>query len=139
MIYFNNTTTYNFPNKKKLKKWLNSIITQERYSLGEVNFLFCDDNHLHKLNVEFLNHDTLTDILTFDYNVGRQVYADVCISIERILDNAQQHETAPSKELHRVMAHGILHLCGYTDLTKEEKNQMREKEDFYLSQLDFIQ
>jgi ssRNA-specific RNase YbeY (16S rRNA maturation enzyme) len=73
MISFNNTTTFDIPNKTKIKKWLCAILTEESFSLGELNFLFCDDHHLHQLNVEFLNHNTLTDILTFDYNVGQEV------------------------------------------------------------------
>ena len=137
MINFSNTTAFNIPNKKALKKWLSSIITQERHVEGELNFLFCDDDHLHQLNVEFLAHDTLTDILTFDYNVDTQVFADICISIDRIQDNAAEHQTTVLNELHRVMAHGVLHLCGYKDGTNDEKKQMRKKEDEYLSQLEF--
>lgn len=137
MINFSNTTAFHIPNKKALKKWLGSIITQENHIEGELNFLFCDDDHLHQLNVEFLAHDTLTDILTFDYNVGSQVFADICISIDRIHDNAAEHQTTALNELHRVMAHGVLHLCGYKDGTNREKKQMRKKEDEYLSQLEF--
>lgn len=137
MINFSNTTAFRIPNKKGLKKWLSSIITQERHVEGELNFLFCDDNYLHQLNVEFLAHDTLTDILTFDYNLGRHVFADVCISIDRIKDNAAHHQTPVLNELHRVMAHGVLHLCGYKDSTNSEKMKMRKKEDEYLYQLEF--
>lgn len=137
MINFNNTTAFNIPNKKALKKWLSSIITQERHVEGELNFLFCDDDYLYQLNVEFLTHYTLTDILTFDYNVGTQVFADICISIDRVQDNATDHQTTVLNELHRVMAHGVLHLCGYKDGTIEEKKQMRKKEDEYLSLLEF--
>jgi len=137
MINFSNTTAFNIPNKKALKKWLSSIIIQESHAEGELNFLFCYDDHLHQLNVEFLAHDTLTDILTFDYNVDKQVFADICISIDRIQDNAAEHQTPVLNELHRVMAHGVLHLCGYKDGTDNEKIQMRKKEDEYLSQLEF--
>jgi|TARA_Y100000385_G_scaffold98793_1_gene102155 probable rRNA maturation factor len=136
MINFNNTTLFNLPSEAQLKTWLQSIIEQEGYIEGELNFLFCDDDHLHKLNVEFLNHDTLTDIITFDYNVGRQVYSDICISIDRVQDNALIHKVSSINELSRVMAHGVLHLCGYKDSTIEEKEEMRSKEDLYLSQLD---
>ena len=136
MINFNNITLFNLPSEAQLKIWLQSIIEQEGYIEGELNFLFCDDNHLHELNVEFLNHDTLTDIITFDYNVGRQVYSDICISIDRVQDNALIHKVSSINELSRVMAHGVLHLCGYKDSTIEEKEEMRSKEDLYLSQLD---
>jgi rRNA maturation RNase YbeY len=135
MINFNNTTLFNLPSEAQLKTWLQSIIEQEGYIEGELNFLFCDDDHLHKLNVEFLNHDTLTDIITFDYNVGRQIYSDICISIDRVQDNALIHKVSSINELSRVMAHGVLHLCGYKDSTIEEKEEMRSKEDLYLSQL----
>ncbi|MDC0380147.1 rRNA maturation RNase YbeY [Flavobacteriaceae bacterium] len=135
MINFNNTTLFNLPSEAQLKTWLQSIIEQEGYNEGELNFLFCDDDHLHKLNVEFLNHDTLTDIITFDYNVGRQIYSDICISIDRVQDNALIHKVSSINELSRVMAHGVLHLCGYKDSTIEEKEEMRSKEDLYLSQL----
>ena len=136
MINFNNITLFNLPSEAQLKIWLQSIIEQEGYIEGELNFLFCDDNHLHELNVEFLNHDTLTDIITFDYNVGRQVYSDICISIDRVQDNALIHKVSSINELSRVMAHGVLHLCGYKDSTIEEKEEMRSKESLYLSQLD---
>lgn len=136
MINFNNTTLFNLPSDAQLKTWLKSIIEQEGYIEGELNFLFCDDDHLHKLNVEFLNHDTLTDIITFDYNVGRQIYSDICISIDRVQDNALIHKVSSINELSRVMAHGVLHLCGYKDSTIEEKEEMRSKEGLYLSQLD---
>jgi rRNA maturation RNase YbeY len=135
MINFNNTTLFNLPSEAQLKTWLQSIIEQEGYIEGELNFLFCDDDHLHKLNVEFLNHDTLTDIITFDYNVGRQIYSDICISIDRVQDNALIHKVSSINELSRVMVHGLLHLCGYKDSTIEEKEEMRSKEDLYLSQL----
>ena len=82
-----------------------------------------------------MNHDTLTDIITFDYNVGRQIYSDICISIDRVQDNALIHKVSSINELSRVMAHGVLHLCGYKDSTIEEKEEMRSKEDLYLSQL----
>ena len=132
MINFINTTLFNLPSEAQLKTWLQSIIEQEGYIEGELNFLFCDDDHLHKLNVEFLNHDTLTDIITFDYNVGRQIYSDICISIDRVQDNALIHNVSSINELSRVMAHGVLHLCGYKDSTIEEKEEMRSKEDLYL-------
>ncbi len=135
MINFNNTTTFILAPEPQLLEWLEAIIVQENFEEGEINFLFCDDDHLHQLNVEFLNHDTLTDILTFDYNVGRQVFADICISIDRIQDNASIHNVSSTNELCRVMAHGILHLCGYKDSTDDQKKEMRQKEDYYLSQL----
>ena len=97
--------------------------------------MFCDDNYLHKLNVDFLQHDTLTDIISFDYSVGKELHGDIFISIERVKDNAQDLGVDFETELHRVMIHGILHYCGYKDKSKEDKMVMRQKEDFYLSKL----
>jgi rRNA maturation RNase YbeY len=93
---------------------------------------------LHQLNVEFLNHNTLTDILTFDYNVGQEVYGDICISVDRVVENAKDFNTSALNELHRVIAHGVLHLCGYKDSTEQQKKQMRQKEDHYLCKFELI-
>ena len=97
--------------------------------------MFCDDDYLYKLNVEFLNHDTLTDIISFDYTVGNLIQGDIFISIERVKDNANDFNVSFEEELKRVMAHGVLHYCGYKDKTEEESLQMRTKENYYLNSL----
>lgn len=96
---------------------------------------FVDDDYLHKLNVEFLDHDTLTDIISFDYSVGNTINGDVFISVERVRDNARDFETRFQDELNRVIIHGILHYCGYKDKSAEEEKLMRGKEDDYLAKM----
>ena len=97
--------------------------------------MFCNDEYLHKLNLEFLNHDTLTDIISFDYSVGKELHGDIFISVERVADNAKDFEVDFDQELHRVIIHGVLHYCGYKDKTDEDANVMREKENYYLKTL----
>jgi len=135
MITFNSLTNFDFKNKLRYKKWLSSVIDYENFKEGALDFIFCDDLYLHGLNLKFLNHDTLTDILTFDYNEGNEVNAEIYISHERVAENAKKFKTSFSEELARVLVHGILHLCGYCDSTNEEKKEIRQKEDFYLSKL----
>lgn len=97
--------------------------------MGDINFIFCDDDYLLKINKEYLDHDTLTDIITFDYSVGNELHADIFISEERVRDNAADFKVSFDEELMRVMAHGVLHLCGYKDKLSEEEKIMRKKED----------
>lgn len=129
MIEFNFETDFQLDNETVLKEWISKIITAEGFELGEVIYILCDDDYLHKLNVEFLNHDTLTDIISFDYKMGRQINGEIYISIERVAENAEEYKTNFQDELHRVMIHGILHFCGYTDKSESEELQMRKKED----------
>jgi len=109
--------------------WLSNVIKNEGRIEGDLSYLFCDDDHLHKLNVEFLNHDTLTDIITFDNSFGNTLSGDICISIDRVLDNAKDFGVSFDEELRRVLVHGVLHLCGYKDKSKNEAVLMREKEE----------
>jgi len=132
MISFNYELGFNLTDEKEISTWISSVISSEGFKVGDINYIFSDDNYLHKLNVEFLNHDTLTDIISFDYSVGKELHGDVFISIERVKDNAKDFEVSFEKELNRVLVHGILHFCGYNDKTDEEKKLMREKENFYL-------
>ena len=97
--------------------------------------MFCDDDYLHKLNIEFLNHDTLTDIISFDYSVGKIIQGDVYISVDRVKENARDFNVSFDEEIHRVIVHGILHYCGYKDKSDDETQQMRHKENLYLKQL----
>ena len=97
--------------------------------------MFCNDAYLHRLNVEFLNHDTLTDIISFDYSVGKELHGDIYISIERVTDNAKDYNVDVFTELNRVMVHGVLHYCGYKDKTKVAKEEMTKAEDLCLKQL----
>jgi len=135
MINFNYETDFNLNNKTKISKWISHTITSENCNEGEINYVFCDDDYLHKLNVEFLKHDTLTDIISFDYSVGKELHGDIFISIERVKDNAKDFKTDIDLELHRVIIHGILHYCGYKDKTEADEKEMRAKENFYLKEL----
>jgi len=135
MINFNFETDFQLPKKEQLSNWIIETIKSEGCKVGDINYVFCDDEYLHKLNVEFLQHDTLTDIISFDYSVGKELHGDVFISIERVKENAQELGIGFELELNRVMIHGILHYCGYKDKEEKDKIEMREKEDFYISRL----
>lgn len=139
MINYNSENSFNLENEERLSKWLEQVILNEEKKLGEINYVFCNDDYLLKMNVEFLNHDTLTDIISFDYTVGKIIQGDVFISTERVADNAVDYSVSFEEELHRVMVHGILHYCGYKDKTDEDANIMRSKENHYLQMLANIQ
>jgi rRNA maturation RNase YbeY len=115
------------------KAWLEEIIFSEEKKPGEINYIFCDDDYLLKVNQDYLQHDYYTDIITFDYVRGRTISGEIFVSLQRISDNAATLSKNYEEELRRVLAHGILHLCGYKDKTEEEEKQMREKEDHYLA------
>ena len=135
MISFNYETSFSLENEARISDWISNVIDEEEHKLEEVNYVFCDDNYLHKLNVEFLNHDTLTDIISFDYSVGKVIQGDVFISVERVAENAIDYKVSFLEELHRVIVHGILHYCGYKDKTDKDAVLMRSKENYYLSTL----
>lgn len=129
MIDFNFETDFELTNQDQIQKWVSEIVTDEGYELGDILYIFCDDEFLHKLNVEYLDHDTLTDILSFDYCLGKQVNGEIYISVERVADNAKDFNTKFEDELHRVIIHGILHFCGYKDKSSTEESTMRIEED----------
>lgn len=135
MINYNYETEYRLDSEEETSKWIIETISAEEHKLEEINYVFCDDEYLHKLNVEFLNHDTLTDIISFDYSVGKIIQGDIFISVERVEDNAKDFGVAFDDELKRVIIHGILHYCGYKDKTDTDAKLMREKENHYLSVL----
>ena len=118
---------------KNSNNWLKKVITTENKKLGEIVFVFCNDTYLLKKNIQFLKQDTLTDVISFDYCEGEQISGDILISIDRVQENAKIFKVAFLSELDRVMVHGLLHLLGYKDNTKEDTKLMRSKEDFYLS------
>lgn len=122
--------------KLLLRTFLTTILIQEKVIFKSISYIFCTDEFLLKLNQQYLNHDTLTDILTFTLsNTSLPVVAEIYISVERVRENSQDVNTPFLQELYRVMIHGILHLCGYSDHSEAEKVLMRQKEDFYLMQL----
>ena len=118
---------------ENLKNWIENIIVSEGKKLGEINYIFCDDEYLLKINQDFLDHDYYTDIITFDQVRGKTISGEIFVSLQRIKDNASLISKNYEEEKKRVIAHGILHLCGYKDKTEEEQKTMRAKEDFYLS------
>tara|TARA_B100000963_G_scaffold149569_1_gene130347 strand:+ start:14780 stop:15184 length:405 start_codon:yes stop_codon:yes gene_type:complete len=115
------------------KNWIKKIILSEKKFLGDIIFVFCNDQFLLKKNIKYLNHDTLTDVISFDYSNESEINGDILISIERVKENAKLYNQTFSTELNRVMAHGLLHLLGYNDKSKEEAKIMKSKENYYLS------
>jgi probable rRNA maturation factor len=129
MINFNYETDFNLDNEEAVALWLSNVITSENKKEGEINYIFCDDEYLHKINLEYLNHDTLTDIISFDYTMGNELSGDVFVSIERVKDNAVDFNVPFEDELKRVLVHGVLHYCGYKDKGESDELLMRSKED----------
>lgn len=135
MIQFNYETDFSLEDEYRLSAWISSVIASEGFTEEEINYIFCDDEYLFKLNVEFLDHDTLTDIISFDYSIGKIIQGDIFISVERVKENAVDFNVGFLNELYRVMVHGVLHYCGYKDKSETDEALMRSKEDFYLMQL----
>lgn len=116
----------------KISDWIKILVLEEDKKVGKINYIFCDDEHLLQVNKDFLQHDYYTDVITFDYVKGKTISADIFVSLPRISENAIALNKDFETELNRVLAHGILHLCGYGDKSPEEIEIMRNKEDFYL-------
>jgi probable rRNA maturation factor len=134
--YFTEDTKYILKSKRIISSWIRNSIKMENKDTGDINFIFCSDAYLLNLNIEYLNHNTLTDIITFDSTeTENEISGDIYISIDRVKENAQNLNSLLIDELHRVIIHGILHLCGYMDKEEDEIKIMRQKEDFYLSRL----
>ena len=119
--------------EKLIIKWLTNSVNSLDYSIGELSFVFCSDDYLRKLNIKHLNQDYFTDVITFDYSKEMSLIGDVFISTERVKENAKLFNVSFNEELFRVIIHGVLHLCGFKDKTKEEKAEMRSKENDFLS------
>ncbi len=119
--------------RNKIRAWLRSLATEEGKLLGDLAFVFCTDSYLLELNQKYLQHDTLTDVITFDYTENAKISGDIFISIERVAENAEKFEVLFADEVLRVLAHGILHLCGYEDKNTTAKQQMTAKEDYYMT------
>ncbi|HEY1040975.1 MAG TPA: rRNA maturation RNase YbeY [Bacteroidia bacterium] len=133
--FANNEINFKLKNKTKLKEWIKTVVEKEKLILGELSYIFCDDESLLKMNQQFLDHDTYTDIITFDYREEKTVNGEIYISVDRVRENAEKFETTFENELHRVMIHGVLHICGYKDKTKAAKELMRKMEDQSLKKL----
>ena len=137
MLISFNTQDCNFKLKKKslIREWIKLIAEKEKRSLGNINYIFCSEGELLKINIQYLNHHTLTDIITFDYTENNTIAGDIFINPDRIIENAQKYNVTFEEELRRVIIHGILHLCGYKDKKSEEEKLMRKKEDKALKEL----
>ena len=129
--FFENVEEITLP--ENCSEWIENLILDEEKKVGNINYIFCDDEYLLKVNQDFLNHDYYTDIITFDYVKGKTISGDIFISLTRISENASTLSSSFEKELLRVLAHGVLHLCGYKDKSDEEQKEMRAKEDFYIN------
>jgi len=137
MIVFNYETPFELPNEIQTQEWIQKVVADNGFEIGEINYVFCDDNYLHKLNVEFLKHDTLTDIISFDNTLGKLISGDIFISIERVEENAKDFKVSFENELHRVMIHGVLHYMGFKDKSDDDKIKMRNAENAALSFLKY--
>ena len=129
MISFNYESDFILDQEQHFASWIETIILSENKTLGEISYVFCDDAYLHNINMQYLNHDTLTDIISFDYTEGDVISGDIFVSIERVKDNAIDFKVSFEEELKRVLAHGVLHYCGYKDKTDTDAALMRAKEE----------
>ena len=135
MIEFNYETDFKIEDEHRLENWIKTIVADKGFEIGEINYIFCDDAYLLKLNIEFLQHDTLTDIISFDNTMGKLISGDIFISVERVSDNAKDFKVSFDDELHRVMIHGVLHYMGYKDKSEEDEKEMRHQENLALEKL----
>jgi len=138
MIDFSYQTDFKLNSETEISKWIGDIISEEGFAEGDISYVFCDDDFLLNINQEFLNHDTLTDIISFDYSLGKQIHGEIYISVERVSENAKSFDSEFIDELHRVIIHGILHYCGYKDKTTGTAKEMRLKENEALSLRSFV-
>lgn len=129
MISFNYENEFELPNEDQIATWISQVILSENKKEGEINYIFCDDEYLLNLNEQYLDHDTLTDIISFDYSIGNEIHGDIFISTERVLENASDFNVTFEEELQRVLVHGVLHYCGYKDKSEADERLMRNKED----------
>jgi probable rRNA maturation factor len=137
--FFEEDISFKLKSKAQVRHWIINTIQAEGFKLKELTYIFCSDNYLLQINQQYLDHDTYTDIITFDNSEGNDIVTgDIFISIDRIRENAAKFNVAEHTELHRVIIHGVLHLLGYKDKSAPDKQKMTEKEDFYLSRRTFI-
>ena len=133
MIDFQYIENDKLSNTEHLNLWINSVIMEEGMIVGELVYVFCNDEYLLKKNIQFLNHNTLTDVITFDYSEDKIISGDILISTERVVENAKIFNVNYLTELQRVMVHGLLHLLGYKDKIEKDANTMHKKENYYLN------
>jgi rRNA maturation RNase YbeY len=131
--FYNEDTDYLLKQKLLIRGWLRKVIANEGFKTGSISIILTRDEYLAKMNIEYLQHDTFTDIITFDYSADAVISGDLFISVDRVRENATVYSRTVAEELHRVIVHGVLHLCGYADKKPSEKKTMTRKEDHYLS------
>ena len=137
-IFFHNAdTSYLLKNKRLISSWISSAIIEEEKLLKEISYVFCTDDYLININQKHLNHDTYTDIITFDYTEDGNITSEIYISVDRVRENAKNLGVETLDETHRVIIHGVLHLCGYNDKSELQAQEMRNKENYYLGKRDF--
>lgn len=137
MILFHSETNFTLTDQETYSSWISSAVSEMQKEVGAINYIFCDDAYLLKINQKHLKHNTLTDIISFDYSKNDKLAGDIYISTERVAENAAKFKVSFANELERVLIHGILHFVGFNDKTKEEKTEMRKQEDYYLALLSF--
>ena len=135
ILFFSNSIKFSYENPEKLKNWINNTIIEENFESKDINIIYTSDIELLKINNQFLNRDNYTDVIAFDYVENKNISGEIYISIERVKDNALKYNTTFLNELNRVIIHAILHLIGYKDASKSDKNQMTEKENYYLTKI----
>ena len=133
MIEYHYENDFILVDSDEIRIWIEDVIKKEKKTVGDITYIFCDDDYLLERNKEFLNHNTLTDIITFNYCIDNNISSDIMISIDRVKENSTIFENSFNEELKRVMIHGILHLIGYNDKSEKEEELMRKKENFYLN------
>ena len=129
MISFNYELSFQLENEETYSQWIQNVILSENKTIGEINYIFCDDEYLLDINQKHLNHDFYTDVISFDYSEANIISGDVFISVDRVKENADEYNVPFNEELKRVIIHGILHYCGYKDKSSQEEGNMRNKED----------
>ena len=129
MISFNYELDFKLESEHVYADWISKVISSENKDEGDINYIFCDDDYLSELNQQYLDHDTLTDVISFDYSEGNDLHGDIFISIERVRENATEFNVSFEEELKRVLVHGVLHYCGYKDKSEDDEKLMRQKEE----------
>ena len=137
ILFHNADTSYILKNKRIISSWITDTIKEEEKQLEEISYIFCTDDYLLKINQEHLDHDTYTDIITFDYTEDGIISSEIYISVDRVRENAKSLGVGALDEMHRVIIHGVLHLCGYKDKSDLQSQEMRGKENYYLRKRDF--
>ena len=136
-IFFHSENVSFSINEEIVVKWLKKSVNSLGFTIGELSFIFCSDEYIKKINIKYLSHHFFTDVITFNYSKEKLLFGDVYISIERVKENSKTYKTSFNEEMFRVIIHGVLHLCGFDDKTKEEKSLMRSKENDFLSSIDW--